>query len=171
MTADVHPRLDALPRSQHQLWADLRATNSLGFVLYVGTAIDLHLGHRPSVDFDFFSEQALDRDGLPASFPFIGRSIVFQDQEDAFSVLVPSVATPCADVLVSFFGPIMFGRVGEPRLTSDGVMQVASLDDLMATKWRSCSSASKRRTMSMSPPWCTSGSAHSRRGSASPTKL
>ncbi|RQW76754.1 MAG: hypothetical protein EHM62_09370, partial [Methylococcus sp.] len=37
-------------------------------------------------------------------------------------------------VKVSFFGAIGFGRVGEPDMTDDGVMQVASLDDLMATK-------------------------------------
>jgi hypothetical protein len=35
---------------------------------------------------------------------------------------------------VLFFGPISFGRVGEPELTGDGVVQVASLDDLMATE-------------------------------------
>jgi hypothetical protein len=39
MTADFHPQLDALPRSQQQLWPELRATNSLGFVLYGGAAI------------------------------------------------------------------------------------------------------------------------------------
>ena len=37
-------------------------------------------------------------------------------------------------VKVSFFGMIGFGRVGSPSLTEDGVMQVADLDDLMATK-------------------------------------
>ena len=37
-------------------------------------------------------------------------------------------------VKVSFFGTIEFGRVGEPQLTDDGVLLVASLDDLMATK-------------------------------------
>jgi len=46
---------------------------------------------------------------------------------------------PCGDadrdfVKVSFFGSIGFGRVGEPDLTDDGVMQVASFEDLMATK-------------------------------------
>jgi len=35
---------------------------------------------------------------------------------------------------VSFFGAIGFGRVGEPDFTDDGVLQVASFDDLMATK-------------------------------------
>lgn len=35
---------------------------------------------------------------------------------------------------VSFFGAIGSGRVGQPAWTEDGVLQVASLDDLMATK-------------------------------------
>ncbi|MGH8117927.1 MAG: nucleotidyl transferase AbiEii/AbiGii toxin family protein [Rhodanobacteraceae bacterium] len=35
---------------------------------------------------------------------------------------------------ISFFGSIGFGRVGTPDITDAGVMQVASLDDLMGTK-------------------------------------
>ena len=37
-------------------------------------------------------------------------------------------------VKVSFFGGMSFGRVGDPLLCDDGVMRVASLDDLMAHK-------------------------------------
>lgn len=37
-------------------------------------------------------------------------------------------------VKVSFFGGLTFGRVGDPLLTADGVLEVASLDDLMAHK-------------------------------------
>jgi len=49
------------------------------------------------------------------------------------------VLVPCGDpeqgqVKVSFFGTIAFGRVGEPDFTDDGVLRVASFDDLMATK-------------------------------------
>lgn len=35
---------------------------------------------------------------------------------------------------VSFFGGISFGRVHDPLETVDGILLVASLDDLMATK-------------------------------------
>ena len=35
---------------------------------------------------------------------------------------------------VSLFGGIDHGRVGDPRATEDEVLQVASLDDLLATK-------------------------------------
>jgi len=37
-------------------------------------------------------------------------------------------------VKISFFGMLSFGRVGVPELTDDGIVQVAALDDLMATK-------------------------------------
>src|SRR5262245_60249590 len=48
------PRLDILPDAQRELWPQLSAAPRLSFVLYGGTAVALHLGHRQSVDFDFF---------------------------------------------------------------------------------------------------------------------
>lgn len=47
------PRLDILPPAQRSLWPHLAQVPG-HFVLYGGTAIALHLGHRQSVDFDFF---------------------------------------------------------------------------------------------------------------------
>lgn len=58
MTHTFTPRLDVLPPAQQALWPRLRAAAGLGFVLYGGTAIALRLGHRASVDFDFFSAKA-----------------------------------------------------------------------------------------------------------------
>ena len=49
-------------------------------------------------------------------------------------VLAPSGDAEKERVKVSLFGTIAFGRVGEPDFTDDGVLQVASFDDLMATK-------------------------------------
>ncbi len=94
------------------------------------------MGHRPSVDFDFFSEKPLDRGAIQAAFPFIAQATVLQDERSVLSVLVANANadTAHAHVKVSFFGTIGFGRVSEPELTDDGVLQVASLDDLMATK-------------------------------------
>jgi Nucleotidyl transferase AbiEii toxin, Type IV TA system len=54
-----------------------------------------------------------------------------QDAPDTLAVLA---AMPSGPVKVSFFGSIGFGRVGEPLLTRDGTLLVASLEDLMATK-------------------------------------
>ena len=103
-------------------------------VLYGGTAIALRVGHRFSVDFDFFTDAPLDKKTLRDSFPYLRQSTVIQEDLNTLTVLVPSGRTSGAYVKVSFFGRIGFGRVGEPELTEDGMLQVASLDDLMATK-------------------------------------
>lgn len=136
MSAGLTPRLDVLPPPQRRLWPDLRAAPGLGYVLYGGTAIALRLGHRASIDFDFFSDRSLDRATLLAGLPFLGQATVVQDAQDAWSALVDrdldeSWPTP---VMVSFLGGLDIGRVGTPDWTDDGVLQIASVNDLLATK-------------------------------------
>lgn len=134
MSRIFQAHLEILPAAQRQLWPELRPTLQLGFVLYGGTAVALRLGHRSSVDFDFFTDQSLDRIAIRTAFPFLARSQVLQDQSDTFTVIVPCGDSDDHPVKVSFFGTIGFGRVGEPALTHDGVLQVASPDDLVSTK-------------------------------------
>lgn len=134
MTGKFKPCMDRLPPAQKRLWPDLKNAPNLGFALYGGTAIALRLGHRDSVDFDFFSEKPLDRDAIKAAFPFMAQAQTLQDQGNTWVALVHSGNPEEKCVKVSFFGAIAFGRVGEPDFTDDGVLLVASFDDLMATK-------------------------------------
>lgn len=122
------PRLEILPASQRELWPELRPTQELGFVLYGGTAIALRLGHRQSVDFDFFTSRPIDRPALRQALPFLGKAQVQQDSLNTFEVVTSG------GVKVAFFGGLDFGRTRVPQVTADGVLRVASLDDLMATK-------------------------------------
>jgi hypothetical protein len=48
------PKLNTLPPAQRAIWP-LLAEIPRHFVLYGGTAVALRLGHRVSVDFDFFA--------------------------------------------------------------------------------------------------------------------
>lgn len=128
------PHLEILPAPQLLLWPKLRPIADLGFVLYGGTAIALRLGHRASVDFDFFTERALDRPGLEGRLPFLRSAQVLQESPDTLTVLTSSDAANERPVKLSFFGSITFGRIGEPQWTDDGIVQVASLEDLLATK-------------------------------------
>jgi hypothetical protein len=134
MTAYFKARMDILPVAQQRLWPELRSSMDLGLVLYGGTAIALRLGHRQSVDFDFFTDKPLDKSVLQSAFPFLQRSTVLQDEPNTYTVLVPCGTTQEEHVKVSFFGTIGFGRIGDPETTEDGMLQVATLDDLMATK-------------------------------------
>lgn len=131
MPQRLEAKLDVLPSAQQEIWTSLAPSPRLNFVLYGGTAIALHLGHRESLDFDFFRSEPLDKDQIRARFKFVQGAAVLQDAPETLVVLAEMPAGP---VKVSFFGSIGFGRVNDPLLTSDGTLLVASLDDLMATK-------------------------------------
>ena len=122
-------QLDVLPQSQRALWAELEAIPD-NFVLYGGTAIALRLGHRSSVDFDFFSSAPVDVDRLFADVSCLADSEILQRAPNTLTVSVDRTEP----VKISFFGEIGFGRVGSPELTNDGVLRVASLLDLLGTK-------------------------------------
>jgi hypothetical protein len=130
----LEPHIEILPKNQRALWPLLRPAAALGFVLYGGTAIALRLGHRQSIDFDFFSEKCLDLNALYSQMPFLQDSLVVQQSPDTLTVLVQGDGGVGAPVKVSFFGPIRTGRVGVPQFTTDGVLLIASPDDLFATK-------------------------------------
>lgn len=133
MINTLEPYWDILPTAQKQLWNDLAETVALGFVLYGGTAIALRLGHRVSVDFDFFTDKPLDETKLRQTLRVFARSETLQQSADTLTVLArPTVNA--APVKISFFGAIDFGRIGIPTHTADGVLQVASVEDLLATK-------------------------------------
>ena len=125
----LEPILTVLPDVQRRLWPALADVPD-SFVLYGGTALALRLGHRSSVDFDFFSSSPLDHDALFA-IPFVARAEVLQREPAALTL---SVTMNGDSVKVSFFGNIGFGRVGHPDRTGDGVLWVASLLDLFGTK-------------------------------------
>jgi hypothetical protein len=131
MPQSLEPKLDVLPKAQKEIWPSLAAAPQLDFVLYGGTAIALHLGHRESLDFDFFRSEALDKDRIRAQFRFAHGADVLQDAPNTLVILAKM---PAGAVKVSFFGGIGFGRINDPLLTRDGTLLVASLDDLMATK-------------------------------------
>ena len=125
------PHFEILPPDQRALWQLLSPSRKLGLVLYGGTAIALRLGHRTSIDFDFFTEKPFDPDQLNRTLPFLGEATILQSQSNTLTVLTGS---PIAGVKLSFFGNISFGRVGTPEANEDGILEVASLVDLLATK-------------------------------------
>jgi Nucleotidyl transferase AbiEii toxin, Type IV TA system len=129
MTADFAPRLDILPKAQRRLWDEL-VTVPAEFVLYGGTAIALHLGHRRSVDFDFFANQPFDPEKLTASIPFMAAATITQREANTLSGIVDRGGP----VKVSFFGVPGIARLAPPHIAPDNGLQVATLLDLAGTK-------------------------------------
>lgn len=134
MNSGLQPKRDVLPAAQNALWPQLAPTQALGYVLYGGTAIALRLGHRTSLDFDFFTDLPLNQTRLREALPFLASANTLQESAESLTVLTQPPLTEVVGVKVSFFGSIDFGRVGNPECTTDGVLQVAALEDLMATK-------------------------------------
>lgn len=127
------PNLNILPQEQKLIWPLLSETKNLGMVLYGGTALALQLGHRQSVDFDFFTTSDISHKVIVDRLPMIKDSRIIQSAENSFTYLVKPQDGQRA-VQLSFFGGIDFGIVNNPIITNDGVLKVASLDDLMANK-------------------------------------
>jgi hypothetical protein len=125
------PKLSALPEPQRRLWPDL-AQVPRHFVLYGGTAVALHYGHRTSVDFDFFTSEPVNPDELMRSLPFLRGGKAVQVSANTLDVEVTR-GTP---IKVQFLGGLPYRRVQDPQETADGVARVASPLDLLATKLR-----------------------------------
>src|SRR5258708_7599232 len=81
------PRLDILPPAQQRLWPELKDTPE-EFTLHGGIAIALRLGHRPSVDFDFFGPDAFAPDDLLRKIPCLHGAVVRQAAPDTLTATV-----------------------------------------------------------------------------------
>jgi hypothetical protein len=123
------PHLDILPAAQRRLWAELSAIPD-EFTLYGGTALALHLGHRTSVDFDFFSSRTIDLEKLQSEIPFLGGAEIIQREKNTLSAIVDRGAA----VKVSFFGVPKLPRLAPSLVVKDNGLKVASLLDLAGTK-------------------------------------
>jgi Nucleotidyl transferase AbiEii toxin, Type IV TA system len=99
-------------------------------VLYGGTALALHLGHRTSVDFDFFGARAFEPARLASTMPFLAGATITQQQPNTLSVSVDRGGP----VKISFFGLPALGRLAAPLIAPDNGVQVASLLDSAGAK-------------------------------------
>jgi hypothetical protein len=123
------PKLNILPASQRKVWAELAQIPST-FTLYGGTAIALHVGHRQSVDFDFFCWQNFTPLDLASSLPFLKGGTVLQGEPNTLTMLIDRGGP----VKISFFGVPKLKHILPPLIAPGNKMQIASLLDLAGTK-------------------------------------
>lgn len=121
--------LKILPTSQRQVWNELDCIPN-EFVLYGGTAIALQLGHRESIDFDFFGSKAFNSFDLLSQIPILKGAKVLQSQPNTLTVAMDRLGDV---VKMSFFGLPGFPRIGKV-LTANTGLQIAPLIDLAGTK-------------------------------------
>ena len=115
MTAFL-PRLDILPQSQRVVWDELTEI-PVDFTLYGDTAIALHLGHRQSVDFDFFGWRTLAPLDLASELALLKAGTALQSEPNTLPMLVDRGGP----VKLSFFGVPRLKRVALPHISADTV--------------------------------------------------
>jgi hypothetical protein len=119
MPDSFEPKMEILPKAQQEIWP-----------LLAPASVALHLGHRSSIDFDFFRTAPLDKKDIETSFTFMRDAQTIQEDRNTLVVNAPTKSGP---VKVSFFGGLAIGRINEPLWTNDATLLVASLEDLLAT--------------------------------------
>ena len=125
MATLTEPHWEAAPDAIRRLWAVLARRTFIGqFYLAGGTALALQLGHRVSVDLDFFPiEREVDdpiRKEIVTALSAVAQVVVLEDVFGNLLLTVDSVRT-------GFFGygyPLL-----KPTLLCGGV-QLASLEDI-----------------------------------------
>jgi hypothetical protein len=99
------------------------------FALYGGTALALHLGHRQSLDFDFFGTRRFDLAKLAAEIPFLVDAEITQREANSLTCIVDRDGP----VKMFFCGVPGIVRLGPVHRAPDNRLKVASLLDLAGT--------------------------------------
>jgi Nucleotidyl transferase AbiEii toxin, Type IV TA system len=100
------------------------------FTLYGGIAIALRLGHRPSIDFDWFASEPFAPYELMERVPYLKGSAVRQSSPDTLTITLDRGGP----VQVSFFGGIDLGQVAEADIAAGPQFKVGSPIDLAGFK-------------------------------------
>ena len=124
------PHLEILPTAQRAVWPRLAEIPEC-FVLYGGTALGLRLGHRESVDYDFFSGHAFRPDELVRSVPLLREAVPLQSGPNTFECILTIGDDP---VRLAFFGDLTLGQLEYPDRLDAPQLAIARMADLAATK-------------------------------------
>lgn len=122
---------EILPQEQQEIYDNLKQVTELNFTLFGGTAIALQLGHRKSVDFDFFTPN--DIKNLKETLINL-KGIQFDIRiDDGSNDNTLSYITKNR-VKISFFGNMDFVNLSKTIDTDDGILKLADLNSLLITK-------------------------------------
>ena len=122
-------RVEILPKPQREIYPHLKAIKDLDFTLFGGTAIALQLGHRESIDFDFFTDKNISQlHQRLLNLKNIKVDEITQQMDNSLSFKTIN------NVKFSFFGNIEFVKLAGKIQSDDGILQLADLKSLLITK-------------------------------------
>ena len=118
-----HPKV--LNRSQQEIAKHLKLPEEGGFYLAGGTALALQIGHRTSIDFDFYTQRHFDSSQLATNLNKILPSLEIDFQEE------DTLRLKVGKVELSFFY-YTYPLIGKLRSYQD--IKLASIEDIGAMK-------------------------------------
>lgn len=123
----LSPQVSIMPPGQAELWPTLGGIPD-HFVLYGGTGLALRLGHRASVDFDFFSAESFLPTELVSDLSWLGKVTINRAAPNNLIITTENA------VNLSFLGEMGIASVAEPSLVQENGLIIASIFDLAGTK-------------------------------------
>lgn len=122
MKSEFH--LEVLPKSQLKVWNQINTEAKYlkvnGYYLAGGTALALQLGHRRSVDFDFFSRKPERADSVLSRLKRFPNYILRERDSD-------TVHAEISGVKLSFIGAYQYSTI-ENLLEIDGIRMASVID-------------------------------------------
>lgn len=129
MRSPPNLKLQILPPPQRALWGELSEIPEQ-FTLYGGTALALQLGHRQSIDFDFFAQIRFRPDQLISATPLLSEATIIQQEPNTLKVLIHREKP----ISLSFFGLPAIKQLRPSHVSPDNHLKIASLLDIAGTK-------------------------------------
>ncbi|MBI5047920.1 MAG: nucleotidyl transferase AbiEii/AbiGii toxin family protein [Deltaproteobacteria bacterium] len=120
-----------LPQGQKLLGVLKGITHKYNFVLAGGTALALQIGHRISVDLDFFSEKSFSTDALYREFQKAGlKPIIQQETEGALTAMVNEVKVS----MLHYPYPFLDKRLLWKGIDIAGIIDIAAMKIMAITQ-------------------------------------
>ncbi|GBE27430.1 hypothetical protein BMS3Bbin03_01355 [bacterium BMS3Bbin03] len=118
-------KYEIMPERQLRLYNKLKKQKWLrDFYLAGGTALALQIGHRRSVDFDFFSQKSINNEHLSINLSNIGLFKKLSEAKDTLYGILDGVRVS----FISYNYPLI------GKLITEESMQIASLEDIACMK-------------------------------------
>lgn len=120
---------EILQKEQKEIYPYLRVLKDMDFTLFGGTALALQLGHRESIDFDFFTHKDISKlQSMLLNLNGIKVGEITQQMDNTLSFMTTN------NVKISFFGKMDFVKFADKIQSDDDILQLADLKSLLITK-------------------------------------
>ena len=127
-----------MPERQLRLYHKLKKLNWLkDFYLAGGTGLALQIGHRRSVDFDFFSQKSINNEHISRNLSDIGLFKKLSEAKDTLYGVLDGVRVS----FISYNYPLI------GKLITEESMQIASLEDIACMKLSAIASRGTKKDL------------------------